>query len=132
MKQAVRVSADQTALEGWSQPGRGSLRWHALMSNDLTPTDTFTCGLTVLSPGQDFTLHRHPQPELYLGLTGQATVMIDGTPHLLAPGVALYIPGGALHGLPPVTETLTFYYVFATDGFAEIAYDFPHERAAHD
>ena len=48
-------------------------------------------------------------------------------PHRLAPGVALYIPGGAVHGVPLATGTLEWFYTFAADSFAEIPYTFLHE-----
>ena len=54
-------------------------------------------------------------------------VLIDGTPHRLAPGVALYIPGGTVHGVPQATEPLRWFYTFAADSFDDIRYSFIHQ-----
>ena len=50
--------------------------------------------------------------------------MIDGQPHTLSPGVALFIPSNAEHGVLSVTEPLRWFYTFAADSFAEITYRF--------
>ena len=54
-------------------------------------------------------------------------VLIEGVPHRLAPGVTLYIPGGAVHGVPVAGAPLTWFYTFAADSFADIRYRFLHE-----
>ena len=81
----------------------------------------------MMAPGETFALHCHPQPEVYFGLEGTGEVLIDGTPHLLAPGVALYIPGGAVHGVPLAKAPLKWFYTFAADSFDDIRYSFLHE-----
>jgi hypothetical protein len=53
--------------------------------------------------------------------------MIEGVAHPLAPGVALYIPGGAVHGVPLAAGPLKWFYTFAADSFADIRYRFLHE-----
>ena len=74
-----------------------------------------------------FALHAHDHAEVYFGLEGEGDVMIDGQPHRLAPGVALFIPGGAIHGVPLAAGPLKWFYTFAADGFANIRYRFPGE-----
>ena len=80
-----------------------------------------------MAAGETFALHSHPQPEVYFGLEGKGDVLIDGVPHQLAPGVALYIPGGAVHGVPLAAGPLRWFYTFAADSFADIEYTFLHE-----
>ncbi len=68
--------------------------------------------------------HRHGAAEIYFGLTGSGTVTIEGTPHPIGPGTALFIPGEALHGTVAGPEGLQFLYVFPRDRFSEIDYRF--------
>ena len=79
-----------------------------------------------MMPGQFFAFHHHAEPEVYFGLEGTGIVLIDGTPHELKPGVALFIPGNAVHGIPMAIEPLRFFYTFATDSFDTITYHFEH------
>lgn len=47
--------------------------------------------------------------------------------HPLSPRVALYIPGGAVHGVPVVSGPLKWFFTLATDCFSDINYRFLHE-----
>lgn len=111
-------------LETWDDPAKGTLHWQTLFSGGLTDTDSLTCGIAIIHPGEHFALHRHAHAEVYFGLDGTGSVMIDGQPHTLSPGVALFIPSNAEHGVPSVTEPLRWFYTFAADSFAEITYRF--------
>jgi quercetin dioxygenase-like cupin family protein len=123
------ISADFATLpdERWSNPARGSIRFRTLISAPATPSDSLVCGVALMAPGETFALHSHPQPEVYFGLEGEGEVMIDGVAHRLAPGVALFIPGGALHGVPRAETALKWFYTFAADSFDDISYRFPDE-----
>ena len=127
------VRVDQATLpdERWDDPARGTIRFRTLVSAPATDTRDLVCGVAMLEAGETFALHSHPQAEVYFGLDGTGDVLIDGTPHRLAPGVALYIPRGAVHGVPVATAPLRWFYTFAADSFADIAYHFPHETQ-HD
>ena len=111
-------------LETWDDPAKGTLHWQTLFSKGTTDTDSLTCGIAIIHPGEHFALHRHAHAEVYFGLEGTGTVMIDGQPHTLSPGTALFIPGNAEHGVPSVNEPLRWFYTFAADSFAEITYRF--------
>ena len=54
-------------------------------------------------------------------------MLIDGEPYSLSPGIALYIPGGAVHGVPLAKAPLKWFYTFAADSFSDIDYRFQHE-----
>jgi quercetin dioxygenase-like cupin family protein len=82
----------------------------------------------MMATGETFALHSHAHPEVYFGLEGEGDVMIDGQTHRLSPGVALFIPGGAVHGVPQAASPLKWFYTFAADSFADIQYRFPHEE----
>ncbi len=123
------ISADSATLpdERWSSPARGSIRFRTLISAPATPTDSLVCGLAMMAPGETFALHSHPQAEVYFGIEGEGEVLIDGTAHRLAPGIALFIPGGAMHGVPQVTTALKWFYTFGANSFDDIRYRFPDE-----
>lgn len=127
MAEPVRVVLAECADEDWGDPARGSLRWRTLISGALTGTEGIVCGVAEIAPGEHFALHSHAEPELYFGLEGEGMVLIDGQPHTLAPGVALYIPGHAVHGVPECHAPMRWLYVFARDSFDQIAYRFVHE-----
>ncbi|MFN4203131.1 MAG: cupin domain-containing protein [Tabrizicola sp.] len=113
--------------EHWDDPARGTIRFRTLISAPDTPTTGIVCGIAMLAPGETFALHSHAEAEVYFGLEGEGEVTIDGRQHRLAPGVAIYIPGGAVHGVPLATAPLRWFYTFAADSFADIRYHFPHE-----
>ncbi len=123
----ARVDAATLPDERWDDPARGTIRFRTLISAPQTATSDFVCGVAMMAEGDTFPLHSHAEAEVYFGLEGTGEVMIDGMPHSLAPGVALYIPGGAVHGVPLAKAPLTWFYTFATDSFADIHYRFLHE-----
>ncbi|MDZ7905025.1 MAG: cupin domain-containing protein [Cypionkella sp.] len=120
----LRIDQAHVPFDHWQDLSRGSIAFQTLISGDVTPTDSLVCGIAMMRAGDTFALHSHPQAEVYFGLDGTGEVMVDGAPHLLAPGVALFIPGGAVHGVPVARSTLRWFYTFAADSFADIAYAF--------
>jgi mannose-6-phosphate isomerase-like protein (cupin superfamily) len=111
--------------EGWDDPVRGKVGWRTLMSGDRTPTEGFTCGIAELYPDVPLSLHRHAPPEIYLILSGQGIVSIDGVETEVGPMTAIFIPGDAVHGVRNTgSETLRLFYSFAVDSFHTVAYDF--------
>jgi mannose-6-phosphate isomerase-like protein (cupin superfamily) len=124
---ATRIDAQECAPARWDDPARGTLAWRMLISADVTPTIGLVCGVAEMQPGENFAPHRHVEPEVYFGIEGVGDVIIDGVAHRLAPGVALYIPSMAEHGVPEVNAPLRWFYTFARDRFDQITYHFTHE-----
>jgi quercetin dioxygenase-like cupin family protein len=124
MTPAVVVDEKDQITQTWADPVRGTIAWKTLISGDVTATDTLVCGVAIMTAGDTFALHSHPQPEVYFGLDGEVTVQVDGTPHRLRPGVALFIPGNAVHGVLHADQPVRWFYTFAADAFPEIAYTF--------
>ncbi|MCF8511293.1 MAG: cupin domain-containing protein [Rhodobacteraceae bacterium] len=120
----LRLDTAALPLATWDDPAKGTVQWHSLFSKGHTESDSLTCGVGVIQPGEHFAAHRHAHAEVYFGIEGNADVVIDGVAHRLSPGVALFIPGNAEHGVPEVSETLRWFYVFAADSFDEITYRF--------
>jgi quercetin dioxygenase-like cupin family protein len=129
--QNMPISVDEATLpdQRWEDPTRGTIRFRTLISAPDTQTHSLVCGVAMLATGETFVLHSHAHPEVYFGLEGEGEVIIDGRHHRLAPGIAIFIPGGAVHGIPVATSPLKWFYTFAADSFAEIVYRFPHEEA---
>ena len=124
MMAAVMVDQSDLRSETWADPRRGSVRWKTLISGDVTATEKLVCGIALMDKGETFALHSHPQPELYFGLEGEVDVMINGAAHRLKPGVALFIPGDAVHGVLAADQPVRWFYTFAADAFPDIAYTF--------
>ncbi len=124
MTPAVVVDEKDQITQTWADPVRGTIAWKTLISGDVTATDTLVCGVAIMTAGDTFALHSHPQPEVYFGLDGEVTVQVDGTPHRLRPGVALFIPGNAVHGVLHADQPVRWFYTFAADAFPDIAYTF--------
>jgi quercetin dioxygenase-like cupin family protein len=123
------LAANDLPIERFADPSYGTVSWQTLFTADRTPTRDLTCGLAHLATGDCLALHRHAQAEIYFGVSGTARVMIDGTAHAIGPGVAVFIPGGAVHGIFADTEAAQFFYAFATDSFADVEYQFLADAA---
>ena len=114
--------------ESWAEEDgarRGRVRWKTLFSRGTTPTEALTLGIAHVPPGEALAAHRHAEPEIYLVLDGVATVTVGDDEWQLEAGAAIFIPGNAVHGCRNGEATeLRFAYVFATDSFEAVEYDF--------
>lgn len=108
MMQAVRIDSKDRPIETWADPASGSIRWQTLMSRGLTDTAGMVCGIAHLDTGMDLAAHHHAEAEIYFGLDGEGTILIEGTPHQMAPVVAIYVPSNAVHGVPKVSSRCGF------------------------
>ncbi len=124
MPRPVRIDQSDIGTAQWDDPARGSIAWKTLISGDVTATDSMVCGIAIMQTGDDFALHSHPQAEIYFGLEGAVDVWIDGDTYPLSPGVALYIPGGAVHGVVRAKGPVRWFYSFAVDRFDAVPYSF--------
>jgi quercetin dioxygenase-like cupin family protein len=124
----VVVDLEAREWEGWPAEQvaeRGEAEWKTLISRGLTPSASLTMGVARVAPGGSLRLHRHEQAEAYLVLAGTGVVTIDQTERPLREGVAVFIPGDALHGVRATgTTDLRFAYVFAADAFDDVEYVF--------
>ncbi len=70
-------------------------------------------------------MHRHEQAEAYLVLDGTGVVTIGGRTRPLREGVAVFIPGNALHSVQATGDSdLRVVYVLAADSFDDVEYLF--------
>jgi quercetin dioxygenase-like cupin family protein len=124
LTQPVLVDQHDLPEENWQDPSKGSIRWKTLLSGDVTATNSLVCGIAIMDAGETFALHFHAAPEVYFGLEGEVDVHINDTVHRLKPGVALFIPSNAVHGVICADQPVRWFYTFATDAFSDIAYTF--------
>lgn len=104
---------------------RGRVSWKDLLGSDPAEGADMVMGVARVRPGETLELHRHAQPETYFTLAGRGTVTIGGVAHEVEPGMLLFIPGDAEHGVRNDTaEELQFLYAFAVRDFAEVVYRF--------
>ena len=71
-----------------------------------------------------FASHRHAPPEFYFCLSGSGVVTMDGQPHQIAPGAAVFIPANVEHAVRAGADGLKFAYGFGENAFSEIVYQF--------
>ena len=104
---------------------RGEAEWKTLISAGLTPSSGLTMGVARLPRGGSLHTHRHEQHEAYLVLDGTAVVTIDGMARPVEPGVAVFVPGNALHSVEATGDSgVRFAYVLAADSFEDVEYVF--------
>jgi quercetin dioxygenase-like cupin family protein len=124
------VVVDQEAREWEAWPAeqvvqRGEAEWKTLISAGLTRSAGLTMGVARLPPGGSLHTHRHEQAEAYLVLDGTGVVTIGGTTRTLREGVAVFIPGNALHSVQATGDSdLRVVYVLAADSFDDVEYLF--------
>ncbi len=124
MSKAVRIDQSGIAPAQWDDPARGTITWKTLIFGDVTPTDSLVCGIAIMQAGDTFALHSHPQAEIYFGIEGSVDVWVDGVTYPLSAGVALFIPGGAVHGVLRAAHPVRWFYTFAVDRFDAVPYSF--------
>jgi len=121
---AFTVDASQTPLEGGTDPMYGTVKWRTLINGSAHSEREFVLGIAEFGPYGTLLPHRHSPAEYYLGLSGNGTVTIDGVPHIIAPGIAVYVPADAEHGVVAGADGLQFAYGFAEPAFETIEYRF--------
>ena len=111
--------------ESWDDATRGTLAFRTLFGGDASRTGQFTAGVADLRPGEWLGLHSHEQAEIYYVLQGELLLELDGAEHPLRAGSAVFIPGGATHGLRNVADTTArLFYTLAADSFDDVQYAF--------
>src|SRR3954454_10306736 len=124
----VVVHQEAREWEGWPAEQvaeRGDAEWKTLISGGLTRSAGLTVGVARVPPGGSLRMHRHEQAGAYLVLEGTGVVTIGGTERPLREGIAVFIPGNALHGIRATGKSdLRFAYVFAADSFDDVEYVF--------
>ena len=122
------VQESDVPLESWSDPVRGDVGFRTLFGAGERATDALTLGTTELPPGGWLGLHRHAPAEVYYVLEGEAVVTLAGADHTVRAGSAVFIPGGAEHGIRNTGDELVrFVYAFPVGSFEDVVYEFSRE-----
>jgi quercetin dioxygenase-like cupin family protein len=125
---AIHVDAVQE--EGAGDVQSGNLTWRTLIAAEHTPSEELSVGVARFPAGGCLKPHRHAPAEVYFGLSGTGTVTVDGERLQIARDVAVFIPGGTLHGVVAGPNGLAIFYAFARATFADIVYDFADDAPA--
>ncbi|GEM_PF-730018 len=118
------VDAAQAPLSGGTDAAFGEVRWRTLINSCSEKSREMVLGIAEFEPHGRLLPHRHDPAEFYFGLEGSGIVTIDGTPHEMRPGVAIYVPANAEHDTKAGPEGLRFAYGFAAASFEQITYRF--------
>ncbi len=111
--------------ESWDDATRGVLSFRTVFGGPDCQVGQFTAGVADLEPGQWLGLHAHEQAEIYYVFQGEVLLQLEGAEHPLRAGSAVFIPGGARHGVRNVGSTpARFFYTLAADSFDEVEYVF--------
>ena len=129
LMQAFAVDAASLAVEGGTDAAYGSVTWRTLVCADKAPSSGLVAGIAEFGPGGTLNPHRHSPPEVYFGLDGEGIVTIDGVAHRIGPGIAIYLPGDAEHGVIAGPAGLRFLYTFPVSRFDEVDYRFSASAA---
>ena len=121
---AFVAALDDQAIEGGFDPVFGDVTWQTLISGDKTASNGLVLGVATFPADGVLHLHRHEPPEFYLCLSGSGIVTMDGQPHHIAPGSAVFIPANVEHGVRAGANGLKFAYGFGENAFSEIEYRF--------
>ena len=70
-------------------------------------------GLFAVGAGHEDSQSPHRQDEVYVVVSGRATLVVDGERTLVAAGSVAYVPAHVVHRFEDVTEDLRVYVLFA-------------------
>ena len=90
---------DDCPTEEWTSPTRGSVRWWELFGGDATATNEMTVGIAEVPVGATPPPrgHSHDATEIYVILSGEGDVVIEGNSTPVREGSAVWIPEGLEH-----------------------------------
>ena len=120
---AFSLDSANVPLESGSED-YGTVKWRTLINGNDQVSREFVLGIAEFGPGDTLLPHRHTAAEFYLGISGTGIVTIDAEDHVMAPGVAIYIPSDAEHSVLAGDDGLRFTYGFAESAFENVTYRF--------
>lgn len=85
-------------------------------------SDAVGFGLTFITSGTFYPLHRHPAVELYAVVAGESEWTLEGETRLRRPGDFILHPSGALHAMRALAAPLLAIYSWSGDIVSPTAY----------
>ncbi|KAE8148745.1 RmlC-like cupin [Aspergillus avenaceus] len=125
------TSISNLQLESFESPARGEVSWYILFTQPKTPTSDLSAGIAICPARTGYLCsHHHSQAEIYYILHGRGIVTIDGVPHVVEKGSAVFIPGNMEHSVRNNgDDELKWLYVFPATRFGDVIYHFQGEKA---
>ena len=80
---------------------------------ELIRVPAVSAGLYVLQAGEPDRQLPHREDELYVVMSGRATIRVGGDDRQVMPGTVVFVPGGVDHSFHSITEELQVLVVFA-------------------
>lgn len=121
---AVRADRELRAEDGWIDM---DVRW--LLTADTVGAEQTVVGRTVLQPGSEHSIHRHPNAEEWeYVISGSAIKHIGDESVRLEAGDAVFVPKNVYHGLENASETEPVVTVWGYSGGAtleQVGYELP-------
>jgi putative monooxygenase len=104
------------AVTGALPGGAGTFR--ILIDEETTGAKNYALLVNTMNAGVRGKEHKHPDNEhCWYVLSGSGTIYIEGVPHAIGPGMAVYVPADTLHRIDVAPgEDLTYVVVYAPPG----------------
>lgn len=122
------VHRDDVPIEGGFNPDYGNVTWQTMICNDRMNSHDLVLGVGQIPAFGKLPLHHHDPAEFYFVTMGDGEITIDGNIILARSGMAIFIPGGAEHGIDAGPNGMEFIYGFPQNRFADVIYSFPQQQ----
>ncbi len=122
------IHRDDVPIEGGFDPQFGDAMWQTLICGDRMQSSDMVLGLAQIPAFGSLPLHRHDPAEFYFITSGQGDVMIDGAITPVHAGVAVFVRGGAEHGITAGPDGVEFLYGFPQNRFGDVKYRFSRRQ----
>ena len=102
---AENASAAEASIDRLA-PMLNAMRTKALVGPEAAiPDDDIKLGQFMIAPGTVYTSHRHPLPEIYHVVQGEANIYVADETIEASPGTTVRVPPGEVHGLTVKSDT---------------------------
>ena len=101
------------------------LQWKLLIDSTVNMTSELSVGILKIKPNDSLSLHHHSPKEIYIIKKGKGLLLKPDQNESLKIGDIIFIPENSLHGVQNIGKTsLLLYWIFPTDSWEEIKYNF--------
>lgn len=122
------IQRDDVPIEGGFDPQYGNVTWQTMICNSRMDSHDLVLGVAQIPPFGSLPLHRHDPAEFYFITSGGGEINIDGQITPARSGMAIFIPGGAEHGILAGPDGIEFLYGFPNSRFDDVTYNFSQQQ----